>query len=334
MERGALPSVEESEITVVPHDPKWCRLYDQESKVVESVLRRRCAAIEHIGSTAVPDLLAKPIIDILVATVDGAPPSSGEIEALAVQSYVFLGEDGRRPGRWFWRKRGNVSFNLSLVPSRSELWRDNLVIRDYPRSHPLEVRQYAEVKRQAVEASPTSLLGYQNYKREFMQELKARALRWQRWADEGTTMKWLAAMVFLPLTLLACGSRSCELRSELVELTGRGARDCGHVVLGADPTSTDACVRESFNNHARFFAQYDRQGTDSKLVFGLAGDSSGNVTFLDWDGDPSGGSGAPPVTTGNRCEGPSVDTSTGRDAFSTPPIACSSAASLGQICGS
>jgi len=135
--------------------------------------------VEHIGSTAVPGLLAKPIVDILVASLDGAAPSPEELRSLAEQHYIFLGEDGRRLGRWFWRKRGHVSVNLSLVPWSSELWRDNLLIRDYLRSHPIEVQQYAGIKRQAVAASPNSLIGYQNYKREFMTGLRTRALEWR-----------------------------------------------------------------------------------------------------------------------------------------------------------
>jgi GrpB-like predicted nucleotidyltransferase (UPF0157 family) len=170
--------VEESEISVVPHDPSWARLYVGASRGVEAAFAGRCAAIEHIGSTAVPGLLAKPIIDILVASIDGTAPSTAELEALTAQSYVFLGEDGRRPGRWFWRKRGPVSFNLSLVPHASDLWRSNLLLRDYLRSHPFEVNAYAEIKLQAVAASPSSLLGYQNYKREFMSGLNARAIEW------------------------------------------------------------------------------------------------------------------------------------------------------------
>jgi GrpB-like predicted nucleotidyltransferase (UPF0157 family) len=179
-ESADLLSVEESEIVVVPHNPEWARLYDDEAGRVESAFGKRCAGVEHIGSTAVPDLLAKPIVDVLVAGVDGGAPSPAELEALAVLGYVFLGEDGRRPGRWFWRKRGPSSFNLSLVPSTSDLWHDNLLVRDYLRNHPCEVQQYADIKRRAVAASPKSLLGYQNYKREFMTGLRARALEWRR----------------------------------------------------------------------------------------------------------------------------------------------------------
>src|SRR5687768_15023057 len=139
MGNAGLPSVEESEVAVVPHDPDWARLYIEEASRVESAFGGRCAAVEHVGSSAVPGLLSKPIVDILVASVEGAAPSTDELRELAAQSYVCLGEDGRRPVRWFWRKRGRASFNLSLVPWKSDLWRDNLHVRDYLRSHPFEV---------------------------------------------------------------------------------------------------------------------------------------------------------------------------------------------------
>src|SRR5262249_14169971 len=154
MANRSLPKVEETGITVVPYDPRWAVLYVSESDRIQSIFGRRCAAIEHIGSTAVPGLLAKPIIDILIGSIDGAGPSNHELQALTAEGYVFLGEDGRRRGRWFWRKRGPLAFNISLVPLSSDLWHDNLLIRDYLRSHPLESTRYGEIKSRAAAASP------------------------------------------------------------------------------------------------------------------------------------------------------------------------------------
>lgn len=174
-----LPSVEEPCVVVVAHDPDWARVYAREARLVAAAIGHRCAAIEHFGSTSVAKLLAKPIIDILVASTDGTAPTSSELEALAALGYTFLGEDARRPGRYFWRKRESQSFNLSIVPFRSDLWGDNLLVRDYLRTHPPEVSAYAQIKRRAIAASPHSLLGYQNYKRDFMRGLRQRALEWR-----------------------------------------------------------------------------------------------------------------------------------------------------------
>jgi GrpB-like predicted nucleotidyltransferase (UPF0157 family) len=177
---GRPVSVEEPDVCVVPYNPEWPRWYIHEAGLVAAALGERVAAIEHFGSTAVPGLMAKPIIDILVGTADGLPPAYEQIEALVALGYVFLGEDGRRPGRWFLRKRGPINFNVSLVPRMSDLWQDNLLVRDYLRAHPEEVAQYGEIKHRAVQASLDSLLGYQEYKRAYMQELKTRARQWQQ----------------------------------------------------------------------------------------------------------------------------------------------------------
>jgi GrpB-like predicted nucleotidyltransferase (UPF0157 family) len=172
--------VEEYEVRVVPYDSEWPSRYAQEAEIVSAALAGCVAAIEHFGSTAVPGLSAKPIIDILVGSLDGLPPTLARNEALRKEGYVYLGEDGRRPGRCFWRKRGPIDFNLSLVPYQSDLWLENLLFRDYLRMHPNDVQHYAAIKHEAVRMSPRSLVGYQEHKRAYIQELKERAHRWHQ----------------------------------------------------------------------------------------------------------------------------------------------------------
>jgi hypothetical protein len=145
-------------------------------------------------------------------------------------------------------------------------------------------------------------------------------------------MRFVAPFLLLVLTN-ACGGDSCDLRADLVLRAGAHATDCGHVELGADTTTVDDCVVDALGTNKPFFAQYDRQGTDSKIVLGIAGDGDGNVVFLLWDGDPSGGSGADPVIMGDECINPSPNVSPDRDPAIEPPIACESSSSLGRTCG-
>jgi hypothetical protein len=142
-------------------------------------------------------------------------------------------------------------------------------------------------------------------------------------------MRWLLT---LSVVVVGCSSE-CDLAKGLTARSGRGATNCGHAVLGTDASPVDACVVSAFENGTAFVAQYDRVGSDSRVVFGIAGDVNGQVTFLLWDGDPSGGSGADPVISGNLCVGPSVDSSSMRDPFVAPPLTCTSTTSLGQTCG-
>jgi hypothetical protein len=94
----------------------------------------------------------------------------------------------------------------------------------------------------------------------------------------------------------------------------------------------DACVAGAFTRGTSFFAEYARQGTDSAIVIGIARDASGTVSFLTWDGDPSGGSGHPPAISESNCIGPSVNTEATRDRAATLPLNCVSSAYRGRTC--
>jgi GrpB-like predicted nucleotidyltransferase (UPF0157 family) len=125
----------------------------------------------------VPGLIAKPIIDILVGAQAGGEPHTA-IDGLSGLGYEYLGEDGRHPGRYFWRKRGINAFNVSVVPYLGALWESSLAVRDFLRTHPEWVERYGQVKLDAAAVSGTSMLGYQNHKRDFVDELRATALVW------------------------------------------------------------------------------------------------------------------------------------------------------------
>ena len=170
-------SAEEKWVEVQNYDPSWPQLYEIESKDIKQALGNYAIAIEHFGSTAGPEITAKPIIDILVGTQQSEVPQS-VIESLEMLSYEYLGEDGRRPGRFFFRKRGNQAFNISIVPMDGHLWTDNLRVRDFLRSHPTWAQNYSAIKRQAAITSPDSMLGYQDGKRKFIEDMKRAASAW------------------------------------------------------------------------------------------------------------------------------------------------------------
>lgn len=170
-------SAEESWVEVVPHDGRWTASYRTEAAAIRTALDDYVLGIEHFGSTAVPGLIAKPIVDILVGAREGDEPHPA-IDGLDGLGYEYLGEDGCRPGRYFWRKRGAKAFNVSVVPYLGEMWESNLAVRDFLRTHPAWVERYGQVKLDAAAVSATSMLGYQNQKRDFVDELRATALVW------------------------------------------------------------------------------------------------------------------------------------------------------------
>jgi ribonuclease III len=155
-------------VQVVGSDPRWNALAAEEADRLRAAVPD--AVIEHIGSTAVPGLEAKPVIDLLVG-VRELPGS------LRLPDYEALGEAGVG-GRLYFRKRGTVSVNAQVVPLDGPLWRDALLLREYLRAHPEERERYAARKRETISAGATMLLRYSEEKAAVVEEMLDRARRW------------------------------------------------------------------------------------------------------------------------------------------------------------
>jgi ribonuclease III len=155
-------------VQVVSPVPRWTELAGEEAARIRAALPD--AQVEHIGSTAVPDLEGKPIIDLLIG-VRELPPS------LRLPDYEPLGE-AFVPGRLCFRKRGPVSFDAQVVELGGVLWRDALLLRDYLKAHAEDRERYAAKKRQAVDGGLTTLLRYSEEKAGLLLEMLERARRW------------------------------------------------------------------------------------------------------------------------------------------------------------
>jgi GrpB-like predicted nucleotidyltransferase (UPF0157 family) len=160
-------------ITIRDYDPIWAMLYQAERARIAAALRDIVVDIEHAGSTAVPGLDAKPIVDIMVC-VGRLPIAAEPIAALNGLGYEHLGESGI-PGRLYFRKRGGSSFNLFIVQQDSSLWDDNLLFRDYLQAHPDEARRYGTMKRRLACEEGHSLLLYSDRKARFISQTLERA---------------------------------------------------------------------------------------------------------------------------------------------------------------
>jgi len=163
-------------ITVVPYDPLWSWQFAGEQGPVRDALGEVVADIAHFGSTAVPGLAAKPIVDILVG-VQALPLRERQIVALARQGYEYLGEAGI-PGRVAFRKRRPRAFNLAVVAWDGPLWRDNLLLRDFLRAHPDDARRYAAHKQNVLAEGASTLLAYSDRKGAVVVDLLRKARRW------------------------------------------------------------------------------------------------------------------------------------------------------------
>jgi len=162
-------------VRLVAYDPHWPVLFRQEAELLRGALPVRRDAIEHIGSTAVPGMPAKPTIDIMIG-VAALPPGTDIEHALSARGYESLGEAGV-PDRLHFRLRdGRRSFNIHVVERGGRHWRSNIAFRDYLRSDADARAQYAEAKQSAIGGGATMLIAYSEKKAAVVSELVTKAL--------------------------------------------------------------------------------------------------------------------------------------------------------------
>jgi GrpB-like predicted nucleotidyltransferase (UPF0157 family) len=138
--------VREEPIYLTSYDEAWPRQFEEERVRLARVLGPWLEGpIEHIGSTAVPGLAAKPVIDIMAGVRD-LPSSFDARTALVPLDYVYF---PYRPDvmHWFCKPSpARRTHHLHLVPVQSALWAERLIFRDYLRSSPAAAAEYAALK--------------------------------------------------------------------------------------------------------------------------------------------------------------------------------------------
>lgn len=167
-------------VEVVPHDPKWQELFKIESKQVISAMGENVVAVHHIGSTAIPTLYAKPIIDLLIEVkdIDKVDAQSEHMEFLG---YEVMGEFGIA-GRRFFRKdnqEGVRTHHIHTYTVGSDQVKRHLAFRDYMMAHPVDAQRYSELKRRLAREYPTNIDGYIDGKDGFIREIDQKAEQWK-----------------------------------------------------------------------------------------------------------------------------------------------------------
>lgn len=155
-------------VTLSSYDPLWPRAFEAERRRLCDALELPADAIEHIGSTAVPGLIAKPVVDLMLGAPRYPAPDT-MISGLVILGFQDLGEAGVT-GRRYLRMREGPSFNLHVVQRDGEHWIDNLRVRDFLRQDAAARERYAGAKRAAL-AKADHLLAYSAAKQSAMTEL-------------------------------------------------------------------------------------------------------------------------------------------------------------------
>jgi GrpB-like predicted nucleotidyltransferase (UPF0157 family) len=169
-------------IVVSDYDPNWPTLFAQERTRIKSALGSYALAIEHIGSTAVPGLPSKPIIDLLVGVPSLEEAKKRCIGPIEELGYIYIPEYASWiPGELFFRKGppGPWTHHVHLMEPSYSRWEALLVFRDYLRAHPEAAQAYADLKRALANSSVDDIEAYRTGKNIFVEETTAKARAWR-----------------------------------------------------------------------------------------------------------------------------------------------------------
>lgn len=168
------------EIEIVDYDPRWPELFDEEAKRLRATLDPALIlGLEHFGSTAVPDLSAKPIIDILIAVQSLADAQASLVEGLRKLGYVWWAENPKADRMFF--VKGMPPFgprrthHVHVTEIHGEMWR-RLAFRDWLRAHPQEARSYGQLKRRLAAEHPTDREAYTDAKSVWIESVMRKAI--------------------------------------------------------------------------------------------------------------------------------------------------------------
>jgi GrpB-like predicted nucleotidyltransferase (UPF0157 family) len=166
----------EAAIHLASYDDSWPEQFERERQLLARVLQPwLVGSIEHVGSTAVPGLVAKPVIDIM-AGVAGLEESRDAFVAAAGAGYQYA------PYRtevmhWFCKPDfSHRTHHLHLVPYESALWKERIAFRDYLRAHAEVAAEYAALKTELAEAHRHDREAYTDAKSPFVARIVRAAL--------------------------------------------------------------------------------------------------------------------------------------------------------------
>ncbi|HEY3672260.1 MAG TPA: GrpB family protein [Acidimicrobiia bacterium] len=165
-------------VEIVEYDARWTLEYDDASDELRDALSLWLVEIAHIGSTAVPGLAAKPVIDTQIGVKDLAA-TSAIVNALEPLGYEYVPElEATLPFRRYFRRsvNGRVTHQIHLVErSNTEWWERHIAFRDWLCGHPDDRDRYGELKKSLAIEHQCDRAAYTDAKTEFVQAIERQA---------------------------------------------------------------------------------------------------------------------------------------------------------------
>jgi GrpB-like predicted nucleotidyltransferase (UPF0157 family) len=168
------------EVEVVNYDPRWPTLFDEEANRLRAALDPSLiSGLEHFGSTAVPGLSAKPIIDILIAVRSLADAQTSFVEALRKLDYVYWADNPKKDRMFFVKGMppfgSRRSHHVHVTETHGEMWQ-RLAFRNYLRAHPGEAEIYEQLKRRLATEHQTDREAYTDAKSAYIESVMRKAI--------------------------------------------------------------------------------------------------------------------------------------------------------------
>lgn len=168
-------------VVVVPYDPAWPALAAAEAARLRAALDENVLAIHHFGSTAVPGLCAKPILDLLPVVADLGRVDGYNARMIAL-GYTPRGEYGLPGRRYFPRVLPDAdethTHHVHFYQAGDEQVRRHLAVRDFLIAHPAEAAAYGRLKDSLARQFPWDIDAYVDGKDAYVKDLEQRALAW------------------------------------------------------------------------------------------------------------------------------------------------------------
>lgn len=165
-------------VTLAPHDPRWRDMAAAEAARISAAIGLSLMRVEHIGSTAIPGIAAKPTIDLMpvVAREQDLDTCRTPMESLG---YFWRGEFGISERRYsVLENDGKRLFHVHIFAEGNENIRRHTAFRDYLCAHTDEAQAYESAKRAAADAHPWNSMAYNDHKSEWIMACQQRALAW------------------------------------------------------------------------------------------------------------------------------------------------------------
>lgn len=155
-------------VELIAHNPEWKLLFSAEASKIKSILKENCLEIHHIGSTAIPNIYAKPIVDMMpivknIKLVDALD------QAFEQLGYICMGEYGIPGRRFYWKSKTERTHHVHLFEQGSTEIARHVAFKDFMLEHPDYAQAYSLIKCCLAEVFPNDIENYVNGKSSFVQ---------------------------------------------------------------------------------------------------------------------------------------------------------------------